>query len=174
MEPFVARVASIGERAALRQVALKMTVPGVPDIYQGDELPYRALVDPDNRRAVDWDWRQAMLRRLMGGSPPDSQTSKMFLILRLLGLRGRRPDVFSSGAYRPLDAGDRVCAFLRGEEVLVAVALSDDPPDQEIDVPADRWRNVLSGDERYLANGVRASELLGRHGIGVLERLRAH
>ena len=68
-EPFVARVAADGERAALGQLVLKLTAPGVPDIYQGDELPFRALVDPDNRRPVDFGWRQAMLRRLMGGSP---------------------------------------------------------------------------------------------------------
>ncbi len=49
-------------------LALKLTAPGVPDIYQGDELPFRALVDPDNRRPVDWDWQQAMLARLLGGS----------------------------------------------------------------------------------------------------------
>ena len=66
-EPFVARVAAVGERAALGQLVLKLTAPGVPDIYQGDELAFRALVDPDNRRPVDFDWRQAMLRRLMGG-----------------------------------------------------------------------------------------------------------
>ena len=54
-EPFVASVARAGERAALGQLALKLTAPGIPDIYQGDELPYRALVDPDNRRPVDWD-----------------------------------------------------------------------------------------------------------------------
>ena len=62
-------LAQAGERAALGQLVLKLTAPGVPDIYQGDELPFRALVDPDNRRPVDLGWRQAMLRRLMGGSP---------------------------------------------------------------------------------------------------------
>src|SRR5581483_10140470 len=69
-EPFAARLAADGDRAALCQLVLKLTAPGVPDIYQGDELPYRALVDPDNRRPVDWSWRQALLRRLMGGSAP--------------------------------------------------------------------------------------------------------
>ena len=97
LEAFVARLAPAGDRAALGQLALKLTAPGIPDIYQGDELPYRALVDPDNRRAVDWDWRQAMLKRLMGGSTPVAETRKMFLILRLLGLRARRPEPFSGG-----------------------------------------------------------------------------
>jgi (1->4)-alpha-D-glucan 1-alpha-D-glucosylmutase len=170
MEPFVRRVAAIGDRAALRQVALKLTVPGVPDIYQGDELPYRALVDPDNRRPVDWHWHQAMLRRLMGGSSPDRETWKMFLILRLLGLRARRPEVFASGSYEPLDAGPEVCAFLRGGQVLVAVALSDAPPEASLAVPGGRWHDVLRGEERALRSGILASELLDDRGIAVLER----
>ena len=68
--PFVRRVAPLGDRIALGMLALKLTAPGIPDIYQGDELEFRALVDPDNRRPVDWEWRQAMLARLSGGSPP--------------------------------------------------------------------------------------------------------
>ena len=96
-----------GERAALGQLVLKLTAPGIPDIYQGDELSYRALVDPDNRRPVDWAWRQAMLRRLMGGSPPVAETRKLFLILRLLGLRARRPEAFVAGAYEPRGRGPR-------------------------------------------------------------------
>jgi (1->4)-alpha-D-glucan 1-alpha-D-glucosylmutase len=170
LEPFVARVAQIGDRAALRQVALKLTAPGVPDIYQGDELPYRALVDPDNRRPVDWDWRQAMLRRLMGGSRPTAETWKMFLILRLLGLRARRPELFAEGSYEPLQAGRRVCAFLRGGRVLVAVALADEAPQDQIVLPAGRWHDVLWGEERSLPSSMRASELLVRPGIAVLER----
>jgi (1->4)-alpha-D-glucan 1-alpha-D-glucosylmutase len=170
LEPFAARVDEIGRCASLAQVTLKLTVPGVPDIYQGDELPYRALVDPDNRRPVDWDWRQAMLRRLMGGSPPDQETWKMFLILRLLGLRARRPELFATGGYEPLDAGERVCAFLRGDRVLVAVALGHAPADDRVTLPAGRWHDVLRGEERDLGSPMLASELLDERGITVLER----
>jgi (1->4)-alpha-D-glucan 1-alpha-D-glucosylmutase len=170
LEPFVRRVAAVGERAALRQVVLKLTAPGVPDIYQGDELPYRALVDPDNRRPVDWDWRQALLRRLMGGAPPTEETWKMFLILRLLGLRARRPEVFATGPYQPIEAGERVCAFLRGARALVAVALSDAPPPDEVAVPPGRWHDVLRGEERSFGSRVVASELLDERVIAVLER----
>ncbi len=170
LEPFVHRVSAVGERAALRQVALKLTAPGVPDIYQGDELPYRALVDPDNRRPVDWDWRQAMLRRLMGGAPPTDETWKMFLILRLLGLRARQPVVFATGSYQPLEAGERVCAFLRGDCVLVAVALSDTAPADEVAVPQGRWHDLLWGEERSLGSPIAADKLLDERGIVVLER----
>ena len=69
--PFQERVAEAGDRAALGQLLLKLTVPGVPDIYQGDELLRLSLVDPDNRRAVDWDERRARARRPAAQARPD-------------------------------------------------------------------------------------------------------
>jgi (1->4)-alpha-D-glucan 1-alpha-D-glucosylmutase len=170
-EPFAARVAAEGDRTALAQVVLKLTAPGVPDIYQGDELPWRALVDPDNRRPVDWEWRQAMLRRLMGGSPPTGETRKMFSILRLLGLRTRRPDPFVGGSYEPLDAGRDACAFVRGGEVLVAVGLGSAAPEGALPAPRGLWRDVLSGDERSFGSAEPLARVLGRQGIAVYERL---
>jgi (1->4)-alpha-D-glucan 1-alpha-D-glucosylmutase len=169
-EPFVERLAELGDRVAIGQLVLKLTVPGVPDIYQGDELPFRALVDPDNRRPVDFDWHQAMLRRLMGGSPPDSETRKLFITLRLLGLRGRQPETFLEGGYTPLEAGATTCAFLRGENLLVLVALREQA-DGQLEGVTGRWRNVLRGEEYDLGARVSVSELLGRRGIAVLERL---
>jgi (1->4)-alpha-D-glucan 1-alpha-D-glucosylmutase len=170
-EPFVGRVAQAGDRAALGQLVLKLTAPGIPDIYQGDELPFRALVDPDNRRPVDFDWHQAMLRRLMGGSPPVAQTRKMFVTLRLLGLRGRRPAPFARG-YEPLDAGESTCAYLRGGEVMVVVATRDTGFEGTItDLPAGRWRDVLRGDERSFNARQPVAGLVHEHGVGVFERL---
>ncbi len=170
-EPFVREVARLGDQLSLRQLVLKLTVPGVPDIYQGDELPYRALVDPDNRRPVDWDWRGAMLRRLIGGSPPDRATVKLFLTLRLLGLRNRRRDAFA-GSYEPVAAGERACAFLRGGEVLVVVAVREGADaDALSDEPTGRWRDVLRGEERALHGREPLSGLLGEYGLGVFERL---
>jgi (1->4)-alpha-D-glucan 1-alpha-D-glucosylmutase len=143
----------------------------VPDIYQGDELHYLALVDPDNRRPVDWDWRQAMLRRLMGGSRPDFETRKMFLILRLLGLRGRRPRAFVGAGYEPLDAGEEACAFLRGDDVLVVVAVRGEVEGATFEAPGGRWRDVLRGDEHSFDGRCRLTDVLGRFGFGVFERL---
>jgi (1->4)-alpha-D-glucan 1-alpha-D-glucosylmutase len=172
-EPFAARVAAAGERAILGQLVLKLTAPGIPDIYQGDELEFRALVDPDNRRPVDWDWRQAMLRRLMGGSPPDAKTMKLFLTLRLLGLRARRPETLIGASYEPLDAGDNACAFVRRGEVLVAVALRERGLEATVsEVPGGRWRDVLRGEERSFSGRERVSGLVADHGIGVFERVR--
>ncbi len=166
-QPFVAAVAPLGERIGLATIVLKLTVPGVPDIYQGDEMPLRALVDPDNRRAVDWEWHRAMLARLQGGSPPDRQTRKLWLTARLLSLRIRRPAAFAAG-YRPLSAGENALAFLRGEEVLVAVATRASAPPGALEAVGGRWRDVLHGDERSLADGIGLSRLLDRHGLAVL------
>ena len=149
-------------------MALKLTAPGVPDIYQGDELPLRALVDPDNRRPVDWTWHQAMLARLDGGSPPDRPTLKLWLTARLLALRIRRPQAFT-GSYQPLPAGEHTVAFLRGGEVLVAVATR---PAASGSLPSvdGRWRDVLRGGARSLSSGVALAELLDERGIAILER----
>jgi (1->4)-alpha-D-glucan 1-alpha-D-glucosylmutase len=171
-EPFVARLAAAGDRAALGQLVLKLTAPGVPDIYQGDELPFRALVDPDNRRPVDFGWRQAMLRRLMGGTPPVAQIRKLFITLRLLGLRARRPAPFAGG-YEPVEAGSGACAFVRDGDVLVVVGVRGGP-DYEgtlTDPPGGRWRDVLRGEERSWDGREAVARLVGEHGVGVFERL---
>ena len=135
-EPFAQRVTARGRRSALGQTVLKLSSPGVPDIYQGDELEFRALVDPDNRRPVDWSLRRALLARLLGGGQlPDEP--KLTVTARLLGLRARRPGPFARGRYEPLDAGPDMCAFLRGDDVLVAVGLR---PDAEPPSLAGTWR----------------------------------
>jgi (1->4)-alpha-D-glucan 1-alpha-D-glucosylmutase len=151
-EPFVARVAAAGERAALGQLALKLTAPGVPDIYQGDELSYRALVDPDNRRPVDFERRRALLASLEGGAGPDADTRKLWLTWRLLQLRAERPTAFAGGSYEPVDAGENVCAYVRGGEVLVAVAVREGA---EVPKPHGDWRDLLRLDEQGLAVLVR-------------------
>ena len=58
---YATRLAEEGDRASLAMTLLKLTSPGVPDLYQGDELPFLALVDPDNRRPVDWELRRRLL-----------------------------------------------------------------------------------------------------------------
>ena len=128
-EAFAERVAELGRRNTLAMTLLKLTVPGVPDVYQGDELESLNLVDPDNRRPVDWDARRRALAK-----PP----AKLHVIKEALALRRRS----RFGEYRPLDRGDDVCAFLRGDDVAVAVPLrGQDPPDLDL---AGEWRSVLN------------------------------
>jgi (1->4)-alpha-D-glucan 1-alpha-D-glucosylmutase len=155
-EPFAARVAAVGEQAALGQLALKLTAPGVPDIYQGDELPYRALVDPDNRRPVDWDGRRTLLARVIANPvEPDAATRKLWLTWRLLGLRARRHEAFQGG-YRPLAAGEHTCAYLRGDDVLVAVHTRPGRPPAELEEPLPRgsWRRVVDLDGIVVAERI--------------------
>jgi (1->4)-alpha-D-glucan 1-alpha-D-glucosylmutase len=108
-EPFAAAVAEEGRRVSLGMTLLKLTVPGVPDIYQGDELESLSLVDPDNRRPVDWELRRRLLR--------ERGDEKLELIRRVLAVR----DGF--GGYMPVDAGPDVVAFHRGARWLVVVPL---------------------------------------------------
>jgi (1->4)-alpha-D-glucan 1-alpha-D-glucosylmutase len=170
-EPLCERVAQAGRRAALGYVVLKLTAPGVPDIYQGDELEFRALVDPDNRRPVDWDLRQASLRRLMGGGQLDEDGRKLWVISHLLGLRARRPEPFAGG-YEPVEGGPDVCAFVRGGEVLSVVALRPGADGATLTgVPKGRWRDVLTGREHTFDTSCPVADVVGESGAAVLERL---
>jgi (1->4)-alpha-D-glucan 1-alpha-D-glucosylmutase len=132
VERFVERLRPLGRRIALGQLLLKLTSPGVPDIYQGDELELLALVDPDNRRPVDWNRGE----RLLGSG----REPKLRLTREALSLRARRPEAFA-GAYEPVDLGPDVCAFTRAGQVLVAVPVRHaEPPD-----PGPGWRPVVEG-----------------------------
>src|SRR4029453_13415282 len=118
-----ARVRAEGERIALSMLVLKLTCPGVPDVYQGDEAEALALVDPDNRRPGDWR-RPA---RLLDDDP--LREPKLWATSRVLSLRRERPEAFSGG-YMPVAAEPDVCAYMRGPDVLVVVPLAPgSPPD---------------------------------------------
>ena len=168
-EPFASELAQVGDHAALAQLLLKLTVPGVPDVYQGDELLALSLVDPDNRRRVDWDRRRELLAEVRHGAAPTAETRKLWLIVRALTLRAHRPDAFDGG-YTPQPAGDDAVAFLRGSSVLAACALRGEPT-AAIDVPAGTWRDARPGGGRRLAGPLPLAELIGEHGIALLERV---
>jgi (1->4)-alpha-D-glucan 1-alpha-D-glucosylmutase len=172
---FIEAVAALGRRSALGQLALKLTAPGIPDIYQGDELEYRALVDPDNRRPVDWAARQGLLARVQSGAAAaDESALKLELIVKLLELRAQKPEAFSGG-YEPLDAGPAGCAFIRGGSVMTIVELpragfggAGAAPLR--DGPGGNWRDVLTGAERSFSAAEPLSELVGEYGFVVYER----
>jgi (1->4)-alpha-D-glucan 1-alpha-D-glucosylmutase len=142
-EPFAARVAALGELHALRQTALKLTVPGLPDIYQGDELVALSLVDPDNRRPVDWSRRRQLLAALR--EPADADERKLWLMRELLALRARHPEAFAGGSYTPLDAGPDAVAFARGDDVVVAMPVRKHGL-EGFEPPAGEWRPVVEPD----------------------------
>ena len=132
-------VAHVGACNALAQQLLKLTSPGVPDLYQGTELWEQSLVDPDNRRPVDFTQRARLLRELKGRQPgrrlarellqtKDDGRIKLYLTSRVLTFRRAHPDLFARGDYLPLSAEGRaaehVVAFARRHgdaEIVVAV-----------------------------------------------------
>lgn len=125
-------IAPAGALNGLAQSLLRITVPGVPDLYQGDEFWDFSLVDPDNRRPVDFNARQQAL-----DTPPDTGELlfnwrdgriKQALIAQVLALRKAHPELFRSGTYTPLEVvgthAERVVAFCRehqGKRLLVVV-----------------------------------------------------
>jgi (1->4)-alpha-D-glucan 1-alpha-D-glucosylmutase len=178
-EPFITRVTEEGRRSALAQTLLKLTVPGVPDIYNGDELESLSLVDPDNRRAVDWARRRELLDAVRGRADAaldafdDVDARKLALIVRALELRARHEDTFTTGDYRPVDAGDGVCAFSRGDDVLVVVGVRD-WTDARIELPAElagSWHSVLGGGDLQLDGPVAATDVVDGSGLALLERV---
>jgi (1->4)-alpha-D-glucan 1-alpha-D-glucosylmutase len=131
---FQRRIAVLGMINGLSQTLLRLTTPGVPDTYQGCELWDLSLVDPDNRRPVDFAHRSHLLRGLKEGFADPSASSnaagaralfeawpdgriKLYLIWRLLELRRARPDLFDGAAYLPLSSSglraEHTCVFAR-------------------------------------------------------------
>ncbi|HUQ12625.1 MAG TPA: hypothetical protein VM146_20125, partial [Steroidobacteraceae bacterium] len=163
--PFQQRVAHAGARNSLVQTVLKLTLPGVPDIYQGSELWDLTLVDPDNRRAVDYDLRSRMLGEMLSAWERDPAASirdlagqwqdgriKMLLIAVLLRLRSTT-DAFETGDYLPCEVtGGEGGAFLRrgaNAQVLVTFrrfpfAGANPQPSSRLRLPESRqWHDVL-------------------------------
>jgi (1->4)-alpha-D-glucan 1-alpha-D-glucosylmutase len=128
--PFQSRIARIGFWNSLSQALLKLTSPGVPDIYQGNEVWDFSLVDPDNRRPVDYGRRRQVFESIRGlssepdpsaihsflGSPEDGRL-KLYSIWKTLCLRKERPELFQQGEYLPVTVrgakSDHVVAFAR-------------------------------------------------------------
>jgi len=175
---FVARVRGAGWSNSLSAKLLQLTAPGVPDVYQGSELWETSLVDPDNRRTVDFDGRREYLSRVDDGwLPPVDETgaAKLLVTTRALRLRRDRPELFTR--YAPvtaLGAGARhVLAFDRGGAVTVAtrlpVALAAGGGWGEtiVVLPARPYRNALTG-ERVAGGELRVADLLARYPVALL------
>jgi (1->4)-alpha-D-glucan 1-alpha-D-glucosylmutase len=185
LERFVAPLIDPGFVNSLAQTLVKLTAPGVPDIYQGAERWDFNLVDPDNRRPVDFGLSDRLLseagflcvdeiwRRRIEGLP------KLWLISRVLNARRLRPECFSrSGTYEPLpaqgDRADHVVAFVRGGGVVTLVprlvmAMKSDWRDTAITLPDGQWRNALTG-ENVTGGRPLIAPLLARFPVAFLLR----
>jgi (1->4)-alpha-D-glucan 1-alpha-D-glucosylmutase len=183
VDAFVAPLIRPGRVNALTQLACKLTSPGVPDIYQGTETWDLSLVDPDNRRPVDFDERRRLLAEAARCTPDEAWERheeglpKMFLTTRALRLRQRRPEAFT-GSYEPLEAegpkAAHVIAYARGGEVLTVVPrlplrLRDDWSGTTVTLPDGEWTDALGGDGRW-SGSVRLADLLAGFPVALLER----
>jgi (1->4)-alpha-D-glucan 1-alpha-D-glucosylmutase len=130
---FVAHIAMAGHVNALSRVLVQLTAPGVPDTYQGDELWFFALVDPDNRRPVDYAHRVKLLASVpdaadLRGLPLSDERLKLGILRRLLHTRRANAALFSRGAYLPLEVrgsqARHLAAFARrdGESIAITIA----------------------------------------------------
>ncbi|HEY6070688.1 MAG TPA: hypothetical protein VIU85_04865, partial [Chthoniobacterales bacterium] len=175
--PVAEEIARLGAINSLAQTLLKLTSPGVPDIYQGNEVWDFSLVDPDNRRPVDYKRRAEMLSCLTSKKPeqllqnwPDGRI-KMLLTQRALHFRNENADLFRNGNYLPLRAtgtfAGHVIAFARQLErksVIIIVPrvssrigfppIGDRWKDTAIELPEgfplERWRQVITGHEFWI------------------------
>lgn len=167
----VARLDVHAQNDALGQKLVALTTPGVPDVYQGTELWEDSLVDPDNRRPVDYQVRRAALS--------DATHPKLRAVTAALRLRRDRPDTFTDGGYTPVlaegAAAAHLVAFLRADDVLTAVTrhsvvLTETRwGDTSLTLPAGIWADRIAGGR--FTGRVLASDLFAELPVALLERL---
>ena len=191
IEGAVARNAEAVRATVLAQKALQLTMPGVPDTYQGCEIVDLSLVDPDNRRPVDFSARDALLTSLDAGTDAwraDLDAAKLLVTSRVLRLRRERPDAFAGG-YAPLTtSSEHALGFVReasgglvgrlglGRRDRLATLVTRAPArlaasggwqDATVELPPGSWADVLTG--RAVEGGtVRVAEALADLPVAVL------
>jgi (1->4)-alpha-D-glucan 1-alpha-D-glucosylmutase len=180
LDAFVATLVPHGWTNSLGQKLVQLAMPGVPDVYQGTELWDYSLVDPDNRRPVDFGLRRELLGRIDGGwQPPvdDSGAAKLLVTSRTLRLRRQRPELFTG--YHPLFAdgptAEHALAFDRGGAVAVATRLPvglsrrGGWQDTTLSLPGNGWREVFT-DARFVGDRLALADLLASYPVALLVR----
>ena len=175
---------------------LKATAPGAPDFYQGTELWDFSLVDPDNRRPVDYQNRSLILKKMKAASEKQSLSIdtllrrwhdsriKMFVTWKVLDLRARHADLFRDGNYEPVDGGPNIVAFTRrlGDDAVVvavprlaanlvkpgAFPIGDVWGERSLNV-AGNWRNLFTG-ENLEGDQIALRSLFSQFPVAVLEK----
>ncbi|MBA2307802.1 MAG: malto-oligosyltrehalose synthase, partial [Pseudonocardiales bacterium] len=181
IEAFVERIAAPGWSNSLGQKLLQIAGPGVPDVYQGTELFEYSLVDPDNRRPVDFGARRALLAQLDGGEVPAvdaTGAAKLLVTSRALRLRRDRPELFTG--YRPLqaegDAAEHAVAFIRSPSLVavatrlpVGLAARGGWGDTVLPLPAGApdWTDVITG-RPVTGNAPALGHVLDRYPVALL------
>ncbi|HEV2758372.1 MAG TPA: malto-oligosyltrehalose synthase, partial [Acidimicrobiales bacterium] len=186
---FATPLVAAGRRTSLAQTLLKLTSPGVPDIYQGTELWDLSLVDPDNRRPVDYDARRRLLDKVRTSSSAevlgadDDGAPKLWVTHRALDVRRRLGGCFVGARYEPLTAvGERaanVGAFVRSDPhsdgavaaivPRLVMGLRDGWGDTTVELPPGRWVDELGGSTAD-GGSVSLSALLSGFPVALLVR----
>ncbi|KZX22786.1 malto-oligosyltrehalose synthase [Rathayibacter tanaceti] len=178
IEETVERVSAAGWSNGLSAKLVQITAPGIPDVYQGSELWETSLVDPDNRREVDFDRRRALLERIDGGWKPEIDAegaAKLLVTSRALRLRRDRPELFTRYAAVPAigPASEHAIAFDRGGALTLATRLPEGLAvaggwrDTVIVLPGHPVEDVLTG--RTFAGGATpVAELLVDYPVALL------
>jgi (1->4)-alpha-D-glucan 1-alpha-D-glucosylmutase len=190
IEQVLAALTPHWQHLSLSQTLLKLTAPGVPDIYQGCELWDLRLVDPDNRAPVDYELRRELLRIVSDNTEDvflsrlDEGVPKLRLIVRALAVRARHAVAFAPGAgYQPLavqgSRSDHAVCYARttpsGEPATITVALrwpvslAGEWHDTTVQMPSGSWRNALTG-EVITGGEQRLGALLTEAPVALLER----
>ena len=181
VEAFIRRIEAPGWSNSLTQKLVQLTAPGVPDVYQGTELWDFSLVDPDNRRPVDYDLRREMLARFGEGLVPDldvSGATKLFVVHRALTLRRDRPELFRG--YRALQADGpaavHALAYARSDDLVVVgtrlpvgLELAGGWRDTTLPLPEGEWTDVITG-ASVKGEPVSLSDVLDRYPVALLVR----
>ncbi|PPI28376.1 malto-oligosyltrehalose synthase [Rathayibacter sp. AY1B5] len=178
VEQTVERVSAAGWSNGLAAKLVQITAPGIPDVYQGSELWETSLVDPDNRREVDFGQRRALLERIDGGWKPaiDAEgAAKLLVTSRALRLRRDRPELFTRYAAVPAigPAAEHAIAFDRGGALTVATRLPEGLGTAGgwngtvVVLPGHPMEDVLTG--RTFAGGVTpVAEILADYPVALL------
>lgn len=185
LDRFLAPLIEPGRINSLAQCLLKLTAPGVPDIYQGTELWDLSLVDPDNRRPIDYKQRQRLLTDLESATPEqilarmDEGLPKLWVTRQALRVRRRFPEAFGcKGTYIALSAtgskSEHAVAFERGEKVItiaprLVMGLNRDWRDTRIQFPDGRWHNELTG-EMQEGGSILLRTALSRFPVGLFTK----
>jgi (1->4)-alpha-D-glucan 1-alpha-D-glucosylmutase len=167
---------------SLAQTLIKLTAPGIPDIYQGCELWDFSLVDPDNRRPVDYTQRRALLEEVSVLAPEaiwdraEEGLPKLWVVRQTLDLRRRRPELFrAESSYRPVEVDlPNLVAYCRGEELMVMVPRltlrhGRNWDGARIQIPTGQWRNLFT-DETIEGGSQEISALLARFPVCLLAK----
>lgn len=175
-----------GRINSLSLTLLKLTLPGVADIFQGCEIWNFSLVDPDNRRGVDYNRLTELQKEAMDpGVPPvlstdDAGLSKLWLIMKTLDFRRGNPGSFKPGSsYGPLhpsgEKGKHLVAYMRGEDCMVTVPrlllkLGSSWGETFLNVPEGKWKNLFTGEE-FSENRIRVEDMLKVFPVALLYRI---